>query len=179
MYVSKCSSCSQQCKGYKNQTSFSRVMITNVLPRFFMNHSVHQFYVTYITGSTDSWGMNCHNLRATCWWKRKKTRAKNVLPNKPHAGHRNHPPAATEWSHLLLCDIICSERIPLCQCREWREYTARFLSLVTLTLDLDIQTRPSEGTNTSSLWIWYKSIQRFPRYLIHKQNKKTKSHRQH
>jgi len=26
-------------------------MITSVLPRFFMNQSVHQFYVTYITGS--------------------------------------------------------------------------------------------------------------------------------
>jgi len=28
-------SCLQQCKNYKNQTSFSRVMITNVLPHFF------------------------------------------------------------------------------------------------------------------------------------------------
>jgi len=45
----------------------------------------------------------------------------------------------------------------------------RFLSLVTLTFDLDIQTRPSEGPNTSSLWIWRKSVQRFPRYLRHKQ----------
>jgi len=35
--------------------------------------------------------------------------------------------------------------------------------------DLDLQTRPSEGPNTSSVWIWCKSVQRFPRYLIHKQ----------
>jgi len=37
----KCSFCLQQCKNYKNQMSFSRVMITNVLPCFFMNHSVY------------------------------------------------------------------------------------------------------------------------------------------
>jgi len=43
-----------------------------------------------------------------------------------------------------------------------------------LTFDLDIQTRPIEGLNMSSLWIWRKSDQRFPRYFIHKQ----KSHRQ-
>jgi len=38
-----------------------------------------------------------------------------------------------------------------------------FLSLVTLTFDLDIQTRPSEGpnTNSSSLQIWCKSVQQF------------------
>jgi len=30
-----CSSCLQQCKDYKYQTSFSRVMITNVLPPFY------------------------------------------------------------------------------------------------------------------------------------------------
>jgi len=48
-----------------------------------------------------------------------------------------------------------------------------------LTFDLDIQTRPSEGPNTSSLWIWHKSVQRFQRYLIHKQKmNEEKSHRQ-
>jgi len=49
-----------------------------------------------------------------------------------------------------------------------------FLSLVTLTFDLDIQTLLSGGPNTSSPWIWWKSVQRFPRYFRHKQ----KSHRQ-
>jgi len=36
----KCSSRLQMCKNYKNQTSFFRVMITNVLPRFFIKHNV-------------------------------------------------------------------------------------------------------------------------------------------
>jgi len=31
----KCSSCLQQYKNYNNQTSFSRIMVTNVLPRFY------------------------------------------------------------------------------------------------------------------------------------------------
>jgi len=43
------------------------------------------------------------------------------------------------------------------------------------TFDLDIHTRPSEGPNTSSLWIWRKSIQQFPTYFIHKQKKVTDS----
>jgi len=41
-------------------------------------------------------------------------------------------------------------------------------------LDLQLQTRPSEGPNTSSVCICCKSVKWFPRYLIHKQ----KSHRQ-
>jgi len=48
-----------------------------------------------------------------------------------------------------------------------------FLFLVTLTFDLDIQTRPSEGPNTSFVRIWRKSVQPFPRYLIHKQKSQT------
>ena len=47
-----------------------------------------------------------------------------------------------------------------------------FLSLV--TCDLDIQTRPSEGPNTSSLRIWRRSVQPLRRYLIHKQKKQTR-----
>ena len=50
-----------------------------------------------------------------------------------------------------------------------RTERCRFLSVVTLTFDLDIHTRPSEGPSTSSVWIWHKSVQRFPRYFIHKQ----------
>jgi len=56
--------------------------------------------------------------------------------------------------------------------RGWWECTVHLLSLVKLTFDLDIQTRPSEWPNTSSLWIWRKSVQPFQRYLIHKQTKK-------
>jgi len=40
---------------------------------------------------------------------------------------------------------------------------SHFLTLVTLTFDLDIRNRCSrEGPHTSSLWIWRKSVQRFP-----------------
>jgi len=46
-----------------------------------------------------------------------------------------------------------------------------FLSLMSLAFDFDIQTRPSEGPNTSSLYIWCKSVQPFPRYLSDKQKK--------
>ena len=37
-----------------------------------------------------------------------------------------------------------------------------------LFFDHDLQTRPNEGPNTSSVWIWRKSVQRFPRYFINK-----------
>jgi len=50
-----------------------------------------------------------------------------------------------------------------------RAEKCRCLSLVTLTFDRDLQTRPSEGSNTSSVWIWRKSVHRFSRYFIHKQ----------
>ena len=36
-------SCSQQCKNYKNQRSFCRVMITNVLPRFYESQCILLF----------------------------------------------------------------------------------------------------------------------------------------
>jgi len=46
---------------------------------------------------------------------------------------------------------------------------------VTLTFDRDIQTRPSQGPNMSSLWIWRKSVQPFQRHLFTKtRNKRTK-----
>ena len=50
---------------------------------------------------------------------------------------------------------------------------AVFLSLWPwpLIYDLDIQTCPSDGSETSSLWIWRKSVQRFPIYFIHKQKR--------
>jgi len=44
----------------------------------------------------------------------------------------------------------------------------RFLVLVTLTFELDLQTDLSEGPSTSSVWIWCKSIQWF-----HTQTKNT------
>jgi len=44
-----------------------------------------------------------------------RTRAKDVLPNRTQAP--KSPPAATEWSHLLLKDVICSDRVPFRHCR--------------------------------------------------------------
>jgi len=73
-----------------------------------------------------------------------------------------HPPAAMEWSCLLLHDVICSvwHMAHALQCTVNGDDTAVFpvLSLVTLTFDLDIQTRPSKGPNVSSLYIWHKSV---------------------
>ena len=65
-----------------------------------------------------------------------------------------------EWS-LLLHDIICSECITI------YFQLGGNLSLVTLTFDLDIQTRPSEGPNMSSMWIWHNSIQSIQQFLRH------------
>ena len=60
----------------------------------------------------------------------------------------------------------------------WKGRKCSFLSQVTLTFDLYLQTRPSEGPNTSSMWIWRKSVQWFPRYFIHKQEKHSDRWRQ-
>jgi len=54
---------------------------------------------------------------------------------------------------------------------------AIFLSILTWMFGLDLETRPCEGPNTSSLRNWSKSIQRFPRYFIHKQKEVTDSNK--
>jgi len=69
------------------------------------------------------------------------------------------PPAATEWSCLLLPDVICSNRVIMRHATEQTILSLLgvigvhrpFLSLVTLIFDLDIQTCPSDGQNMSSL----------------------------
>jgi len=38
---------------------------------------------------------------------------------RPHAGRRNHPLAAMEWSHLLLHDAVCSEHVTMHHAAEW------------------------------------------------------------
>jgi len=50
-----------------------------------------------------------------------------------------------------------------------RAKKCRLLSMVILIFDLDLQTRRSEGPNTSSMWISSKSIQWLRIYFIHKQ----------
>jgi len=52
---------------------------------------------------------------------------------------------------------------------------AVFLFLVTLTFDLE--TRPNETPNRSSVWIWHKSVQQLRGYFTHKQ--KTTDWRRH
>jgi len=80
-------------------------------------------------------------------------------------------PAATQWSRLLLDDVIFSV------CRTWCltmhcQWGGK-PPLVTLTFDIwPWHSNSSErGWNTCSLWIWRKSVQPFPRYFRHKQNK--------
>jgi len=53
----------------------------------------------------------------------------------------------TRWTRAtgVLPNILCMQGCWRC-----------FLSMVTLTFDLDIQSRPNEGPNTSSLRIWHK-----------------------
>jgi len=67
--------------------------------------------------------------------------AKDVLPNKQHAGRRK------------------GRQMPFV-CRWWPW---------PLTFDLDLQTRLREWPNTCSMWIWRKSVQRLRRHFIHKQ----------
>ena len=89
------------------------------------------------------------------------------------------PPAATEWSGLLLDDVTCSVRrtvhalhaLSMRMAQQFFRFCPWWPWPV--TFDLIIQTRPCEGPNTFSLWIWGKYVQQFPRYFIHNQ-KKTK-----
>ena len=55
----KCHSCLQQCKNYKNQTSFCRVMITNVLPHF--------LWITVYTGLLRSACLSLPTYGAQFW----------------------------------------------------------------------------------------------------------------
>ena len=54
-----------------------------------------------------------------------------------------------EWSCLLLCDVICSDRVPFRRCRGVMGVHGTFF--VPGDLDLDIQARLSEGPNMPSL----------------------------
>ena len=64
------------------------------------------------------------------------------------------PPTAAEWRHL--------QRAQRAFCPyPWWPWP--------LTFDLDIQTRPSEKPNTTSVRIWRKSVQQFATYLKHRQ----------
>jgi len=72
----------------------------------------------------------------------------------------------------ILKKVEAKDVLPNINCTQAAERAEKisFLSLVILTFDL--QTRLSEGPKTSSVWIWLKSIQRFPQ-IIHTQTKTT------
>ena len=108
-------------------------------------------------------------------------RAKDVLPNINHTQaavsvHCRHPitpggdgtvSSAAAWrrlqrtAHALQC-IVNGDDSAVFRffCHRWPW---------SLTFDLDIQTRPSEGPSTYFLWIWRISVQPFPRHLSNKQ----------
>jgi len=110
--------------------------------------------------------------------KQGKTWAKDILPNIHHS-------QATESSRHPLPSPRRQQNDPVSCCTSFAAYSTRLTmhcqwggcssfssfvpgDLLDQALDLDIQTRPSEGQNTSSLWIWCKSVQQFLRYLMHK-----------
>jgi len=81
----------------------------------------------------------------------------HALPLPPHSD--GMVPSAAAWRYLQPARYNAfSAGEEICSWWPWPS-----------TFDLDIQTRPSEGPNMSSVWIWRKSVQRFPRYFIHKQ----------
>jgi len=107
-----------------------------------------------------------------CHWL-SKTKAKDVLLNTDHTQAAKIIPGMMEWSRLLLLyDVICSECIPFCRCWGWWECTGHFLSQVTLTFDLDIQTGMSEGPNVFSVNLAH--IRSAAPEILDSQTKKTK-----
>jgi len=90
-----------------------------------------------------------------------KLELKMFSEHRPHAAPWNHPLAVMEWSRLLLRDDVCSQHVPFRRCEGVMGVHSAFL----VTDDLDHlwpwhSNLLSEGPNTSSLWIWCKSVQR-------------------
>jgi len=97
--------------------------------------------------------------------------------NKAILDHTSHTlctpvtPQAQQWWNDPVYSSMTLFAASTLQCTVNRDILQNpiFLSMVTLTFDLNFQISLSEGPSTSSVWIWCKSIQRFPRYFIHKQ----------
>jgi len=113
---------------------------------------------------------------------KKKTRAKDVLPNIHHTQaieipvtmHSSHP---WQWQNGAICCCTSFEAYGTCHSAlsvGMTQQFSRFCPWWPFTFDLGIQTRPSEGSSASSLWIWHKSVQRF---LSISYTNKQKSHR--
>jgi len=104
-----------------------------------------------------------------------QTQTARKLPSAFTAVTR-HPPAATEWCRLLLIAAYGVRRTPyhalsMGTTQQYFVFVPGDFDLWSLTLTFTLvwakdQTRlPS----VSCLWIWRKSVQRFPRYLSHNQ----------
>jgi len=116
----------------------------------------------FILPSSTTWTVGCWALPLTTVKPQLQQRC--FSKHKPHAGHRNWPwPSNSSkrgTKHVFPVNLshICSP-VP----------DTSDENLVFVPDDLDLQIRPSEGPNTSSLWISRKSIQWFRGYFIHKQ----------
>jgi len=96
---------------------------------------------------------------------RKKTRAKDIYQtytaHKPSSACTAVTPVGKAMvSSAAACSIWPMAHAWLCIVSGDDLTVFRFF--VPDDLDFDIQTRPSEGPNTSSLWIWHKNIQTVP-----------------
>jgi len=91
----------------------------------------HAEYLGQRSFLTQTKRSDCSTWTSKVVGNRDTTRAKDVSSNinRTQAAEITPPPAATEWSCLLLRDLICSKRVPFRRCRGWWECTARFLSL--------------------------------------------------
>jgi len=78
-----------------------------------------------------------------------------ALPSCRHLPLGSH----TMVSSAAVCNVRPMAHALLCTVNGDDSTVYHSLSLVTLTFDLNVQTRPSEGPNTSTLWMWCKSVQ--------------------
>ena len=124
--------------------------------------------------------------KETNYTTKTQTRAKNIWPNINHTQAAeitpNHPwqrrNGPVYWCmtifavSMLQCVMQQNRAFSRCQGGGYGNVQHVYLSLVTLIFDLHIHICPIDGPNTSSLWIWHKSVQRFPEIFDLQTNKK-------
>ena len=82
-----------------------------------------------------------------------RTQTKHCGSHFACAVHSHHPTAATEWSSLLLHDVICSERV-IMHCQWGYPSKSPFLSVVTSTFDLWPWPSNSSERGTKHVFPW-------------------------
>jgi len=85
-----------------------------------------------------------------------------------HADRRNHPRQRRNGPVCCCMTLSAASAFHSVAARGWWEWVH---SALFVPDDHDIQSHASEGPNTSSLWIWRKSIQWLLRCFIYKQKK--------